>query len=106
LASTPQLAAPTVRNVQIPAELAGLLRAHLETFGTEDVGGVFRNDAAGRSTRPAPDEPGQSTTSGRKGRSMTGSPPLSRFTTTMRYCLRRRPWTLRPSQTPGPEPAR
>ncbi len=39
----------------------------------------------------------------RKDRSMTGSPPLSRPTTTMRHCPRRHAWTLRPSQTRGPD---
>jgi hypothetical protein len=34
---------------------------------------------------------------------MTGSPPLSRPVTTVRHCPRRRPWTLRPSQTRGPD---
>ena len=34
---------------------------------------------------------------------MTGLPPLSRPTTTMRHCPRRQPWTLRPSQTRGPD---
>jgi integrase len=37
----------TVRTVPIPAELVGLLRAHLETFGTGDAGAVFRNERGG-----------------------------------------------------------
>jgi integrase len=37
----------TVRTVPIPAELVGLLRTHLETFGTGDAGGMFRNERGG-----------------------------------------------------------
>lgn len=43
---------------------------------------------------------------GQERQIITGSPPLSRPTTTMRHCPRHRPWTLRPSQTRGPEPTR
>jgi hypothetical protein len=34
---------------------------------------------------------------------MIGSPPLSRPVPTVRHCPRRQPWTLRPSQTRGPD---
>ena len=151
-------ASNTVRTVPIPAELVGLLRAHLETFGTGEAGAVFRNERGGpfneasarrtwakarlsalteeqvhsplarrpydlrhaaaslwlNNSVPPRRSPGGSAmtwpscsrstptaSTDRKDRSMTGSPPLSRPTTTMRHCPRRQPWTLRPSQTRG-----